>query len=95
MRDGTKIRIKDMTDEHLTNTLKMLDKNAVKMYLGYQAEGYRLLAGIRGEMAELCIESDLNSMTEEEFLPEIWDDLLADAHRRGLKIKGQWKRIIA
>lgn len=63
-RDGTVLRICDMTDQHLSNAIKMLENRARNhdhnIDLGYQA-----LAYTHGEMAEYAIESGIRSLEDE------------------------------
>jgi hypothetical protein len=78
MQNGTKIRICDMEDSHLLNTIKMLDKmsNIVKRKTPYP--------NFNGEMAQYCAEQDHDRMLEatpEYFFP-IYEDLYNEAERR-------------
>ena len=76
-KDGTKIRICDMSNSHIVNTLRMLER---------QAEGDRDMPYPRfnGDMAQMYAEeewADLQSQPVSHFYP-IYDDLLAELARR-------------
>ena len=79
-RDGTRIRICDMTDAHLINTINMLKRAHVK-----ETESAFAFAGMcRGDMATYYADGVAESMLHEESVHPLYDDLLADAERRGL-----------
>jgi|CXWL01.1.fsa_nt_gi hypothetical protein len=83
-KDGTKIRIKDMDDGHLFNTIKMLERNAsVKAYY------FALLPEPNGEHAQDAFANEcamLGDMGPEElafyFYTDIYPDLVDEYHRR-------------
>lgn len=79
-RDGTKIRICDMEDRHLLNTIRMLERQAEAQQLDTSYPCFN------GEMAQMYAEAEWNEMMTvgpEYFFP-IYEDLCADARRRGI-----------
>lgn len=80
-KDGTKIRICDMKDSHLLNSIKMLNRmvETERATLWYPC--------FQGEMAQFYAEQEYeNFMSDDECAyPEIYWDLINDADRRGLK----------
>ena len=50
-KDGTKLKIKDMTDRHLRNTLRMVFRRAEQMRLAALSDAYSFAATLQGEMA--------------------------------------------
>ena len=90
MKDGAKIRIKDMGDGHLINTLKML-KRAGQRRLVRDINWFWSVPEPSGEMALLDfenIERELSDRTWDDYVPEIFDDLVAEARKRGIDIAG-------
>ena len=90
-RDGSKIRICDMDDSHIVNTIKMLQRNA-KIDRDLELEAACTVEGtLNGEMAQWACECDINRMLDdlegEQFLHPLFDDLVLDAERRGLKVE--------
>lgn len=79
-KDGSKIRIKDMDDGHLINTIKMLLRNN-EYYLENAMIG---MAFLQGDMACYCAEIAMNEMLDEECIHPLYDDLVAEAERRYL-----------
>lgn len=90
MRDGTKIAVKDMDDNHLVNATNMLRRNVEKYRWAQQFEGLRAMQGMMGEMALDYAERDLEYALElepEEFLDEMFETyktLMWYVRRRGL-----------
>ncbi len=82
-KNGEKIRLKDMSDQHLINTIAMLERNAKAVY---SSEINACMSiSFNGEQAQLEQERFLSQAEWEDYLPEIFDDLIAEAERRKLK----------
>lgn len=88
---GQKIRICDMTDSHVINTIRMLERVAKQHRDSELSAAYSVSCMIQGEMASWAIESDIDAMEGdsegERFLHPLYDDLVLDAERRGLKVE--------
>lgn len=88
MRDGTVILIKDMTDSHLDNTIKMLDRKAKAAHYAELTAGYAILGTLQGEMAIDDVERGINQMEENGPCPEdhfpVYMDLVAEQSKREL-----------
>jgi len=86
MKDGRKIRICDMTDSHLENTLRMLRRYAEAKYHVAISDRWRLLCSLQGEMAQDIVEQELMVLEEEGdwsgFVPPIFESLEMDFFRR-------------
>jgi hypothetical protein len=81
-KDGTKIRIKDMTDEHLLNTIRFLDRKAQEI------KDNTCPPNFSGEMAQMCAEQAYDQLIEaetEDLFP-IYIDLAEEANRRKLEV---------
>ena len=88
MKNGHKIRICDMTDSHLVNTIKLLERKADAAHQEALSAAYSCSSFLQGEMACYYAERDIDYMESEgpEGLLEdtIYDNLVLDAERRGL-----------
>jgi len=87
-KDGRRIRICDMTDEHLVNTIKMLER-ATEIKENCQiAQGYAMLGFVNGDMAQLAVDQDLRALEEDGLDPAeefpIYEALTLEAMRRGV-----------
>lgn len=87
MRDGRKIRICDMGDEHLVNAIRMVERNSESRRQHALSAGYQMECMLQGEMALMCIEREICAMEEDPdmFLPGIFQNLCLEASRRGLE----------
>lgn len=81
-KNGRKVRIKDMTDQHLINTCRMLIRaHSATVSLMWQGLGM-----LQGEMACYYAEQDLDRAEDIDSLHPLYPDLEAEALRRGLRI---------
>lgn len=64
-KDGTLILIKDMTDSHLANAIRMMERYAYLKHSEAVSSGYIALCSVNGEMAELSIEQGIYQLEEE------------------------------
>jgi hypothetical protein len=89
-KDGRIVRICDMEDRHLLNTISMLERKATAILASEISAAYSCLAMMHGEMAQFYCELDIYRMEEtapDEFLEAtvpIYQKLLAEKKRRGL-----------
>lgn len=89
-RDGRRVRISEMTDSHLVNTLRFLKRQAVVWQSQYLLDGMSALSMLQGEMAIDSVESDMRRvemMDDEDFLEAFapaWLPLCEEAEKRGL-----------
>lgn len=84
-KDGRKIRICDMTDAHLQNTIAMLERNAPRIRESTIAAAYSLASMLQGEMASYYADQDIDRLEEtpeEDFLHPLYDDLISERDRR-------------
>jgi len=91
-KDGTKIKIQDLTNDHLINIIKFLRRYASKKLDEEIDTGYSVLASLGGEMAQFFCEQDLDrleSMTVDDYLSNSfppYDALLEESFKRKLKL---------
>jgi len=86
-QDGNRIRLCDMSDEHLLNTIKFLQRKAKELYKDELAAGYSILSSLGGEAAIDHCEGTLQMIEEEGadyYLPDIYYNMLDEKERRGL-----------
>ena len=79
MKDGTKIRIKDMADPHLENTIKMLERKARAVARSVPFPMFQ------GEMAQFYAEREYDILQENPLSileGSIYDDLVEEKERR-------------
>lgn len=83
MRDGQKVRIKDMTDSHLVNTIRMLGRK----HDDEKEAAWSVLSTLQGEMAQMYCENDISRMEDNgpAATSPIYEDMMEEATRRGLK----------
>jgi hypothetical protein len=85
-RNGVKISICDMSDDHLLNTLRMLKRTAMRKREAALYNAWSAVATLSGEMASYYAEQDADriSMSDwQDFASELWGDMMTDARRRG------------
>lgn len=83
-KDGRKIRIKNMDDQHLRNTIKILERQLAYKKLTLPFPSFN------GEMAQMCAEADFDRFLESDVGDHfpIYDDLVEELHKRG---ENKWK----
>ena len=85
MRDGAKIRICDMSDSHIYNTMNMLERVAKKEYNHYEMLALDMEATTEGDMCQMIARNALHELAEkswESFLPDIYWKMRDDLERR-------------
>lgn len=91
-RTAHKIKVRDMTDSHLFNTIKMLERQAPSLHAKQCLIIYGWANTLNGEMAQTVAEQEIDSFTKQDplgyFKKEfpIYNSLLREAKRRKLKL---------
>jgi hypothetical protein len=87
---GIKVRVCDMGDQHLLNTISLLKRVAAMDQQRNLQAAYSASCYLIGEIASDECDRAISQMEEdpdgEENLPEIYFAMLEDAQRRGLKL---------
>ncbi len=82
------IPVKDMSDGHLLNTLRLL-RRVANSHLDNQIKMYLNAPPLLGEMAQDAFDREFDELTEKDwkalYNEEALDVLLSEAHKRGLK----------
>lgn len=84
-KDGRKVRICDMTDSHLANTIAFLERVASQQRQQTINAAYSCAATLQGEMASYYAEQDIDRMeqsSDDEWLHPLYDDLVGERTRR-------------
>lgn len=91
-RDGQRMKISDMADSHLTNTINLIRRATTQWRDTTLKEMYRTLGLVRGEQAIWDIEHDIDRLEEstideiaEEQVPH-FENLMAEATKRKLEV---------
>ncbi len=85
-KDKSKIRICDMEDSHLLNTIKFLERFA-ETERKLNMDFYITCPQPNGEMAQMAFDNELSLAIEsiwEDFTPPIYDNLIKEKERRKL-----------
>ena len=88
-KDGHKIRICDMEDNHLVNTIKMLRRFGEHMK-GRAEAFYITYPQPQGDMAQYYFDREFDQVmasTYEDYVPETYNNLLMEAERRGIRLE--------
>jgi len=85
-KDGTKLLISQMDNDHLLNAINFCEKRA-KAQQCELVDFYATTDGPNGEMAQMAFEQEQNQIFNShwtEFLPDEYDSLVYWAKKRGL-----------
>lgn len=87
-KNGRKIRVCDMEDSHLINTIRLLERHSYQARDEAIRAGYSALSMMQGEMAIMAIEQDISVLEsdDESMMPEIYFDMLDEANDRQLDL---------
>ena len=88
-KDGRVVKIIDMDDGHLVNSIRLLKRVVRGMRFSRDLAGWHVLNFVQGEMAQYAIESDLEldaRLSDDEWLEAhtAYEELIGEAKRRGI-----------
>ena len=88
MKDGTKIRICDMSDTHLLHTMRMLQRYAKRKCNDLIMQGFQAMDFLTGDGAQMAIEDETQALMAYGLDPEdacpLYEDLEREALRRAI-----------
>lgn len=88
-KSGNRIRICDMDNSHLDNTIKLLNRVAEIETTKAINEGESLLCCLQGEMAVYSVESEIDRLMQCGLDPSeinpLYDNLILERNRRSAK----------
>ncbi len=90
LRGGSKIRICDMEDKHLLNTISMLRRVAVKKR--QEEIEHMICPAPCGDVAQDMFSDGYDQLLEsswEDFVHELFEPMVIEAERRGLELPSQ------
>jgi len=91
-KEGQEVKVADMGDSHLINTVRMLRRKADRMKLVAELECIQAESMFNGDMARLSMEQEagrIAEMAEEDFLVETippYKRMLREIRIRGLEL---------
>jgi hypothetical protein len=90
--DGTVMAIRDMTDDHLVNAIRMLRRNAAGRLSQALKAAWAFYMTLQGDVAQYTMEREIDHMEEltpTEFLEEHtpYRTLMNHARQRGLRTR--------
>ena len=93
-REKQKIRICDMSDSHLLNTIRMVKRVAIREKAEQTRLAWSFASMMHGDMASYFAEQECDSIdrahwSDERFATDFWEPLMLDAERRGGAV---WKQ---
>jgi len=98
MKNGTKIRICDMDDSHLYNTISMIEHMAKVKTLTTINRMLSFSLPV-GDMAQLAFDNEFDYITSEGYQPEeispLYENLLLERERRKEMGKDSWEFYVA
>lgn len=88
-KDGRRIKITDMANDHLVNSISMLKRSIRQMRLGHELSGWSALNFFNGEMAQYAVETALlqeEQMDNEEWLEcyTLYGELMKEVIKRNI-----------
>ncbi len=88
MSTGKKIRICDMTDSHLLNTIKLLERTTERANARALSSAYNAFGMFNGHLAQWTIEDTIDTLENHPPEPHevypIYENLCEEASRRGI-----------
>ena len=94
-KDGRRLRICDMDNEHLVNTIKLLQRVAETKKI-HSVVLMTTCVGPNGDMAQLAFDDAFDQTLEstfEDYLPPIYENFECEMHLRKLEMPIQQERI--
>ena len=84
-KEKEQIRVVDMGNEHLVNTIRMLERFSLELEEG-ACDGWSILCCLQGEMAQDAVESELDALDSQIAEVTYWIiEMRTEAEYRGIK----------
>jgi len=91
-KDGQRIPVRDMEDDHVVNTIRLLRRSAAGARLKELDDAFSCLTFLNGDMAQMAVEQEIAGMMcqdDENWLKDhvpTYRALISEAARRGLAV---------